>query len=95
MDKFKDALKKKALGYDVDEVVEEYVTDENGEEHLQKRKVTKKHNPPDLGALKVLLDSENADKKLSDLTDAELEKEKQRLLKLLRNKEEKNENDIV
>ena len=41
------ALVKKALGYDYKEVVEEYVSGEEGEVRLAKKKVTKKNVPPD------------------------------------------------
>ncbi len=78
---FKSALIKKAMGYDVKEVVEEYVSDDNGDVKLTKKKVTKKNVPPDIGALKMLM--ENNGTKLNEMSDEELEAEKQRLLKLL------------
>ena len=78
-----DALIKKALGYDATEVVEEYVSSEEGEIKLTKKKVTKKNVPPDMAALKILLD-EN-DKPISEMTDEQLKEEKARLLKLLQN----------
>lgn len=78
---FKDALVKKALGYDATEVVEEYVSDDEGEIKLTKKKVTKKNVPPDLTALKMLL---NDDDDLKSMSEDELEKEKIRLLKLLK-----------
>ena len=78
----KDVLVKKALGYDVKEVVEEYVADEGGEIKLCKKKVTKKNVPPDLTALKILLDDE--EKPIRYMSDAELQKEKERLLNLLK-----------
>lgn len=46
----------RALGYDADEVVEEYGFSE-GEAVLVKRKVTRKRVPPDIQAAKMLLDS--------------------------------------
>ncbi len=55
-DKIKKALMKKALGYNADEVIEEYVIDEEGEARLSKKKVTKKHFSPDITAVKVLLE---------------------------------------
>lgn len=55
-DKIKKALMKKALGYNADEVVEEYVIDDEGEVRLSKKKVTKKHFSPDISAVKVLLE---------------------------------------
>ncbi len=81
----KDVLVKKALGYDVKEVVEEYIADEDGEIKLSKKKVTKKNVPPDLTALKILLDGE--EKPIRSMSDEELEKEKVRLLNLLKEKE--------
>ena len=78
----KDVLVRKALGYDVKEVVEEYVADEGGEIKLSKKKVTKKNVPPDLTALKILLDGE--EKSVKSMSDEELQKEKERLLNLLK-----------
>ena len=75
------ALIKKALGYDATEVVEEYVGD--GEEiKLSKKKVTTKNVPPDMSALKFLLDE--TQKQVSEMTDQELYDEKVRLLCLLK-----------
>ena len=42
MSKIQKALLKKALGYNCDEVVEEYVVDDDGNEILTKKKITKK-----------------------------------------------------
>ena len=78
-DSVKSALRKKAFGYDTEETVEEFAYKE-GEEILSKKKVTKKNVPPDIAAIKMLLE-ENAE--LSEMTDEELEQEKIRLLKLL------------
>lgn len=78
----KDALIKKALGYDVKEVVEEYSSDDDGEVKLSKKKVTTKFVPPDMTALKILLDENEKD--LSQMTDEELYEEKIRLLYLLK-----------
>ena len=93
-DKLREALFKKALGFQSDEIVEEYLPDENGKPILSKRKVTKKFNPPDINALKILLEqSELTDDVISHMTDKDLEAEKSRLLKLLKEKEKKeNEN---
>ena len=55
-DKIKRALLKKALGYNANEVVEEYTCDEEGELKLSKKKVTKKHFSPDISAVKVLFE---------------------------------------
>lgn len=89
---FKDALMKKALGFESDEIVEEYSTDEKGNSILSKRKITKKFNPPDVTALKFLLEqSQIYDDEISKMTDEELLKERDRLLKLLKEEETKNE----
>ena len=82
------ALIKKALGYDATEVVEEYSTDEQGEVKLVKKKVTTKNVPPDITAIKILIE-DNASKSVLELSDQELESEKQRLLKLLKEFDEK------
>lgn len=85
----KAALVKKALGFDATEIVEEYVSDEQGDIRLSRKKVTTKNVPPDVTALKMLLEDDDAP--VSQMTDDELEKEKTRLLELLskRNKKRK------
>ena len=83
--KLKQALIKKALGYDVEEIIEEYVGDKDGLIVLSKKKVTKKNVPPDISAIKILMDGQAEN--LSNLTDQELEEEKQRLLSLIQKKE--------
>ena len=75
------ALIKKALGYDATEVVEEYSQTQEGEVTLTKRKITKKNVPPDITALKILLEQDQTP--LSQMSDEQLEQEKQRLLELL------------
>ena len=93
-EQIKDALLKKALGYESDEIVEEYTTDENGQAVLSKRKITKKFNPPDINALRFLLEQLSlSDDEISHMTDSQLIQEKERHLQLLKEKEkEKNEN---
>ena len=78
---FKKALIKKALGYDYKEVVEEYLSDDEGEVKLVKKKITKKNVPPDITALKILIENQTP---ISNMTDEELEKEKNRLIKALK-----------
>ena len=78
------ALKKCAVGLETSEVVEEFGV-EDGELKLVKRKVTKRDIPPDIKAVKMLIDEGGVD----GLTIEELEEEKRNLLKLL-NKEETN-----
>ena len=77
-----EALIKKALGYDATEVVEEYVGNDEGEVKLSKKKVTTKNVPPDMSALKILLD--DSQKEVGQMSDEELEKEKIRLINLLK-----------
>ena len=73
-----DVLKKKAVGYDVTEVTQEYVADEDGGKKLVKEKVTTKHVPPDLTALKTYMELTDGD--LNAMTDEELNKKRQELL---------------
>ncbi len=84
-EEMKAALRRKALGFDTDEVVEEYAFEE-GEAVLLRRKVTKKTVPPDVSDAKMLTDEE---KPLALFTAEELAAEKRRLLALLRDEEEK------
>jgi hypothetical protein len=69
------ALKKKALGYSANETVEEYQL-ADGAFTLTKRKVTRKHYPPDVAAARALLGGE---RDIKDYTDEELEAERVRL----------------
>ncbi len=82
-DKIRDAILKVALGYTVEEVTEEYDA-KDGELRLVKRKETKKDVPPDLKAVKLLLE-DGTD--YSALSDEELEQEKQRLIRQLKDEE--------
>ena len=77
----RNAVIKRALGYDATEVVEEYSEGDEGQIRLIKRKVTTKNVPPDPTALKLLL--EQTSTPISSLSDEQLEEEKIRLLKLL------------
>ncbi len=81
-------LLKRAKGYSYEEVSEEYAVKEDGEIALTKRKVTKKYCPPDAAALKTYMDL-NPERTVEEYSDEELEKEKQRLLGLLKEQEEK------
>ena len=76
----KDALRRRAVGFETDEVVEEYSVSD-GEPVLVKRKVTKKAVPPDISAAKLLLESETP---VAAWSDEQLAAEKERLLGLLR-----------
>ena len=77
------ALKKCAVGLETSEVVEEFGV-EDGELKLVKRKVTKRDIPPDIKAVKMLIDEGGMD----GMTSEELEEEKKNLLKLLSKEEE-------
>ncbi|MDR1093529.1 MAG: hypothetical protein LBL66_05210 [Clostridiales bacterium] len=79
--KLKDVFLKRALGFYSEDVTEEYENDETGE-RLVKRKVNRKFNLPDLSALRELLGKEAAG--LAEMSDAELERERERLISELR-----------
>ena len=76
-----ESLFRKAMGYTLDEVTEEYVNDENGDIKLVKKKVSKKHVPADIAALKVWLENNktNHNNKFDNLSDEEI---KERIKKL-------------
>lgn len=88
-DKIADALLKVALGFQVAEVTEEYA-EVDGALKLTKRKRTKKDVPPDLKAVQMLLGENGGG--MENMSDEDLEKEKQRLLAALK-KAEKNQAD--
>ena len=82
--KIKELLLKAAKGYLVNEVTVEY-SEVNGQMKVTKRKEIKKEVPGDLKALQMLLDVNGSQEGGAIvLTDEELEKEKQRLLKELK-----------
>lgn len=80
-EKLAKSLLKKAMGYSVDEVVEEYVNDEN-EMKLVKKKITKKHIPPDINAARALLEkcADSEFNHLQDLSDEELEEMRKKII---------------
>ncbi|MBQ7880770.1 MAG: hypothetical protein IJ358_02900 [Clostridia bacterium] len=85
------AIKKLVKGFCLKEVVNEYVLDSKGKMQLSKQKVSKKLVPPNTDIVKMLYnktDNDVAD--FAKWSDADLEKEKQRLLKILK-KGENNE----
>ena len=82
--KIKELLLKAAKGYEVAEVTVEYA-EVNGVMQVTKRKEIKKEVPGDLKALQMLLEVQSEkEREAVSLTDEELEKEKQRLLKELK-----------
>lgn len=88
-EKIKKALTKKAVGYDVKEVVEEYQDDE-GTLKLTKKRVTKKHFPPDTQAAKMVIEGFLGSDALENLTDEQLEAEKIRLINSLKENNDEN-----
>lgn len=79
-EKLAKSLLKKAMGYTVDEVVEEYVQ-EDGDLKLVKKKITTKHIPPDINAARALLERcFTEDDDLKNLSDDELEELREKLL---------------
>ncbi len=83
--KITQALVKKAIGFDTVETVEEF-SETDGEIRLLKRKVTTKSVPPDVSAVKLLMEMQSEERDITDMTDDELEKERERLMKLLEEK---------
>lgn len=83
--KIKNALYKKAVGYDSTETVEEYA-DNDGELVLVKKKVTTKNVPPDISAIKIMLGLDDDVTDLAFMSDEELERERKRLIKKIKEK---------
>lgn len=82
-DKVRDAVLKVALGFRVEEVTEEYGM-EDGEMRLVKRRETHKDIPPDLKAVRLLLEGTD----YASFTDEQLEAEKEKLLRQLEREKE-------
>lgn len=74
----KKALLKCATGLSASEVVEEFAA-VGGELKLIKKKVTKRQIPPDIKAVKLLMDGGDG-----EATDEELEEERKKLIDMLR-----------
>lgn len=81
-------LLKRAMGYTVEEIVEEYAGEERGGE-LIKRKVTTKPVPPDVTALKTYIELSRQDDGYASMTDDELAAEKERLIDEFMNEKKK------
>lgn len=77
-DDIKSALKKCAVGFGTSEVVEEF-TVEDGELRLVKKKVTRRDIPPDIKAVKMLMDGG-----VENLSDAELDEEMKKIKNMLK-----------
>ena len=81
-EKVRNAILKVALGCSVEEVTEEYgVTD--GELTLVKRRETRKDIPPDLKAVRLLLEGTD----YASFSDEQLEAEREKLIKALEREE--------
>ena len=87
------AVRKKAVVYTAEECVEEYGVSE-GQLTLCKRKITVKEVPPDLSAVKMLMDLDEANP-YENMSEEELENEKNRLLQLLKEKEYETDKNTV
>ncbi len=86
-EKLAKSLLKKAMGYTVDEVVEEYAGGTGGEDlKLIKKKVTKKHIPPDINAARALLERcfDTNMNNLRDFSDEELQKMRAEILQQIK-----------
>lgn len=79
------ALYKKAMGYTAKEVVEEY----SGEDELLKKKISTKHIPPDMTALKTYMELNKDDDKWQNINDEELALLKIKLLNELASMQDK------
>lgn len=79
-DEIMDALVRRALGQTVTEQSEEYAV-VDGDMTLVKKKISVKELPPELSAIKLLI--ETGGEKSADMDESMLEKEKTRLLKEL------------
>ena len=90
-EKLKKALFRKALGYSVKEETVEFSRDDSGDEIVSKRKISKKHIPPDISALKMLIEHFFTEqfKDVEEMTDEELQEEREKIIQLLK-EEEKN-----
>jgi hypothetical protein len=88
-EKLKKALLKKAMGYSAKEETVEFIRDDLGEEVVAKRKVSRKHYPPDISALRLLIEHfySNNFEDISSMTDEELQRERKRIIELLKEEE--------
>ena len=84
--KIQKALLKRALGYEASETVEEYA--KNGDDmNIVRKKITTKNVPPDISAVKMLLESfSDTSNELANLSAEQLQSKKERLLALLKEK---------
>lgn len=80
-----EAIKTLAQGMVIKEVTEEFALDDEGEMKLVKKKVNEKMLPPSVDVVKMIYASSKEEtNKYKNMTDEELEREKQRLLQELK-----------
>ena len=79
----KNKLEQYAFGYTLTETVSEYNIDENGVLKLVKQKKSEKLIPPDVSLIKILYDLDDNKGGFENMTDEELEAEKQKIIKSL------------
>ena len=80
----KNKLEQFAFGYTLTETVSEYNIDENGVLKLVKQKKSEKLIPPDVSLIKILYDLDDSKGGFENMTDEELEAEKQKILQTLK-----------
>ena len=90
LNKIDDALFNRAIGFSKDEVSEEYSMVED-KLTLTKKKLNSKYYPPELKAIEILIEKYNLNKNTDydNYSISELNKEKERLLELLKKSEER------
>lgn len=86
LEKISKALFKRAVGYNVDEVVEEYLITEEDGQKLTKKKKTIKNVPPDISATKLYLELNNINNnEYKNYSNQKLDEEINRLKQILNN----------
>lgn len=85
------SMYKRALGYHVQESVEEYVYDENGNETLKMKRITNKYIPPSETMQIFVSKHDIRGHWLDDKTEADAEEQKKRIEKLKREAEKTDE----
>ena len=88
-ERIKKALLKKAVGYSTKEEIVEFTRDDAGAEVVSKRKVSKKHIPPDISALRLLIEHfySNKFQDVQTMSDEELQREREKIIELLKEEE--------
>ena len=94
LEKLDDALFNRAIGFSKDEVTEEYSMVED-KLTLIKKKLNTKYYPPELKAIEMVMEKYglNKDDTYENYDLLQLEKEREKLLKMLKEAQEKNSNN--